>query len=113
MNEIIEIEGLLIGGLTGIIGNPQKNFRWQEEDYLKALSKLLREKPHILLTHLSPAVAELNLQGDERLNIILENGHETILFCGHSYWNYNNVYKMKNGTQILNADKKVFILIKE
>ena len=113
INDIFEIEGLKIGGLSGIIGRTDKNFRLQETDYLKALSNLLSKKPNILLTHLSPQILDENLQGEENITKILENGNITTLFCGHSNWNYNKTYDMKNKTQILNADTKVFILIKE
>ena len=113
INDIFEIEGLKIGGLSGIIGRTDKNFRLQETDYLKALSNLLSKKPNILLTHLSPQILDENLQGEENITKILENGNITTLFCGHSNWNYNKTYDMKNKTQILNTDTKVFILIKE
>lgn len=112
VNEIFEIEGLKIAGLSGIIGRPDKNFRLQETNYLKSLSNLLSKKPNILLTHLSPQISDENLQGDENITKILENGNTTTLFCGHSHWEYNKAFDMKNETQILNADKKVFILTK-
>ena len=113
INEIFEIEGLQIGGLSGIIGRPDKNFRLQEAVYLKALSNLLNKKPTILLTHLSPKILEKEFQGDERVTETLENGNITTLFCGHSHWNTNQPYNLKNKTQILNADTKVFVLTKE
>jgi Icc protein len=113
INEIFEIEGLRIGGLSGIIGRADKNFRLQETDYLKALSNLLNKKPNILLTHLSPQISDEDLQGDENITKILEKGNKTTLFCGHSHWEYNKAFDMKNVTQILNADTKVYILTKE
>ena len=113
INEIFEIEGLKIGGLSGIIGRGDKNFRLQETDYLKALSNLLNKKPNILLTHLSPQILDKNLEGDKNITKILENGNTTTLFCGHSHWEYNSAFDMKNETQILNVDTKVFILIKK
>ena len=113
LNEIFEIEGLKIGGLSGIIGRADKNFRLQETDYLKALSNLLSKKPNILLTHLSPQISDEGFQGDENITKILKNGNTTTLFCGHSHWEYNKAFDMKNETQILNADTKVFILTKE
>lgn len=113
INEIFEIEGLRIGGLSGIIGRADKNFRLQETDYLKALSNLLSKKPNILLTHLSPQISDEDLQGDENITKILEKGNKTTLFCGHSHWEYNKAFDMKNETQILNADTKVFILTKK
>ena len=84
-NEIFEIDGLKIGGLSGIIGRSDKNFRMQETDYLKALTNLLNKKPNILLTHLSPQILEKDLQGEEKVTTILENGNRTTLFCGHSH----------------------------
>lgn len=113
INEIFEIEGLRIGGLSGIIGRADKNFRLEETDYLKALSNLLSKKPNLLLTHLSPQISSEYLQGDERLTEMLVKVNKMILFCGHSHWEYNKAFDMGNETQILNADTKVYILTKE
>lgn len=112
INEVFEFEGLKIGGLSGIIGRSDKNFRLQESDYLKAFSNLLNKKPDILLTHLSPQISDKSLLGNENITQILENGYATTLFCGHSHWEYDKPIDMKNETQVLNTDTKVFILTK-
>ncbi|MFY0675263.1 MAG: metallophosphoesterase [Bacteroidia bacterium] len=111
LKETIEIKGLKIAGLSGIIGNPSKPFRLTEIDYFKSLEKLLKQKPDILLTHLSPADNERNLQGDENLSQKLAK-HDILSFCGHSNWNEFNPIRFEKAN-VLNADSKCYIFENE
>jgi hypothetical protein len=79
-----------------------------ESDYLKALSGLMNKDPDILLTHLSPEAK--GFQGEPKMTSLLERLSPTTLFCGHSHWETNQPVFLKNGTGIINADAKVFIL---
>ncbi|MDQ9021150.1 metallophosphoesterase [Acinetobacter sichuanensis] len=110
-NDFIEINHLKIAGLSGIIGRVDKNFRLPEDEYYSSLKKLLKKQPDILLTHLSPHIQEMNFLGEPQLLHLLEKYAENLLFCGHSHWDTSQVVTLKNNTQILNADSKVFILI--
>lgn len=105
---IVKFKGLTIAGLSGIIGRSDKNFRMPEPEYLKALSELLVKDPDILITHLSPQIG--SFQGEPKMTSLLERYSTTILFCGHSHWETNQPVFSKNGTEIINADAKVFIL---
>jgi calcineurin-like phosphoesterase family protein len=79
-----------------------------EPDYLKALLELMKKDPDILLTHLSPEVK--GFQGEKKVTSLLERLNSITLFCGHSHWETNQPVFLKNGTGIINADSKVFIL---
>ena len=104
------VEGLRVAGLSGIIGRPDKLFRLPEPTYLKAVDSLLRQGPQVLLTHLSPRIEARGLQGEAQLTAVLSTGPRTLVFCGHSHWPTVEPQVLANGTQVLNADSKVFIL---
>jgi hypothetical protein len=106
------VHGLRVAGLSGIIGRPDKNFRLAEAPYLQGVAGLLRQAPHVLLTHLSPRMEAAGLQGEAHLTAVLTAGPRTLVFCGHSHWPTAHPQALANGTQVLNADGKVFILTK-
>ncbi|WP_173911892.1 metallophosphoesterase [Acinetobacter sp. Marseille-Q1618] len=110
-SDIIQLDGIKIAGLSGVIGRIDKNFRRSESDYLKILERFLKQKPDITLTHLSPYFEEYNFLGEVQLTNLLEKYSENLLFCGHSHWETSQAITLKNATQVLNVDTKVFILI--
>lgn len=110
-NDLLKLNGIKVAGLSGIIGRTDKNFRLEEPFYLSAFEKLLKQQPDIILTHLSPHFEEYGFLGELQLTKILEKYAENLLCCGHSHWDTSQVATLRNNTQILNADSKVFILI--
>ena len=108
-NGHVSVHGLLIAGLSGIIGRSDKPFRRSEADYLKALANLLRPQPALLLTHPSPAWA--GYQGEAQLTALLAKTPAPLLCCGHSHWPTQEPLTLPGGTQVLNADTKVYILL--
>ncbi|WP_339274029.1 metallophosphoesterase family protein [Paenibacillus sp. FSL W8-0426] len=103
---------LRIAGLGGIIGRPDKPNRLPEKQYLQSLTKLLKQQPDCLLLHQSPGIPELGCMGEPLIRQALEAGPETVVFCGHTHWEQPLV-QLDNGTQILNADGRLFILTRE
>lgn len=100
---------LRIAGLGGIIGRPDKPNRLPEKHYLQSVNKLLKQQPDCLLLHQSPGIPELGLRGEPLIRQALEAGPETVVFCGHTHWD-TSLVQLNNGTQIVNADSKLFIL---
>ncbi len=107
--EIKELGGIKIGGISGIIGRPSKNFRNEERKHLKALEKILRKQPHFLLLHEGPNDFDLKLRGNLKIREVIELGKETVICCGHTHWKHTLVEK-NNGTKVINADSKCIIL---
>jgi hypothetical protein len=103
-------QGLHVAGLSGIIGRPDKNFRLAEAVYFNRVATLLRQAPQLLLTHLSPGINAKGLPGEAQLTAVLTQGPRTLVLCGHSHWPSVEPQLLANGTQVLNADGKVFIL---
>ena len=100
---------LRIAGLGGIIGRPDKPNRLPEQHYLQSVNKLLKQQPDCLLLHQSPGIPELGLMGEPLIRQALEAGPETVVFCGHTHWD-TSLVQLNNGTQVVNADSKLFIL---
>ncbi|KIV49923.1 hypothetical protein AM501_30990 [Aneurinibacillus migulanus] len=108
---IVNMESFTIAGLGGIIGRPDKPNRIAEAEYLRALRKLLTKQPHCMLLHQSPGFPERFLEGNEQIRKTIEASPGTVVFCGHSHWDTSLVH-LTNGTQVLNADGKIFILLR-
>ncbi|WP_426333195.1 metallophosphoesterase family protein [Paenibacillus silvae] len=99
---------LRIAGLGGIIGRPDKPNRLPAEQYLQSVRKLLKQQPDCLLLHQSPGIAELGLAGEPLIRQALEAGPETLVFSGHTHWDTPFI-QLSNGSQVVNADSKLFI----
>lgn len=99
---------LRIAGLGGIIGRPDKPNRLPAEPYLQSVRKLLKQQPDCLLLHQSPGIAELGLMGEPLIRQALEAGPKTLVFSGHTHWD-TPLVELSNGTQVVNADSKVFV----
>lgn len=107
--QIKKVGNLKIGGISGIIGRPDKPFRNDESKYLKELKKLLLKQPDFILLHEGPNNIHPKLLGNDKIRAMIESSRKNIIFCGHNHWTCSLIEK-ENGTQILNADAKCFIL---
>jgi Icc-related predicted phosphoesterase len=107
--EIIELDNLKIGGLSGIIGRPNKPNRVDENEYLTFLKKLVNKKLDLILLHETPDHPALNFIGNPKIREVIENGKPSNICSGHCNWE-KALVKLNNNTVILNADSKVVIL---
>ncbi len=108
--EIRSLDGITVAGLGGIIGNVNKINRMAENDYLQTLKDLLNQQPNILLQHQGPDFPPIGLPGHEGIRSVVEGSPRTLIFCGHVHWRTPSV-EVGNGSQIVNAEKRVIILI--
>ena len=107
--KIIKVEGLTIGGVSGIIGNPAKPQRVEKEDYLKALKKILTKRPDFTLLHESPNNKNPKLEGNKKIRDLIDCSHGNTICSGHCYWK-ENIIKAENNNQMINVDAKCMIL---
>lgn len=108
-NQIKKVAGLKIGGISGIIGRPDKPFRNEETKHLKELKQLLLKQPDFILLHEGPNNKSPELTGNNDIRLIIEHSQRNIICCGHNHWKRSLIEK-ENGTQIINADSKCIIL---
>ncbi len=110
--ETKEIDGLHIGGISGVIGNPDKIFRRTEEDFAGTINKLLKQRPDILVLHEGPDHPDADCPGSAAIRSALEQSPTTTVICGHKYWDGPEPHLLINGSQVLNVNAKVVILHK-
>jgi hypothetical protein len=107
--EAIELPGLRIAGIGGIIGDPRKLQRRTEEDYLNALAMLLDRRPDVLLCHDGAEGLEHGQRGSPAVRELIELYPPTLVVRGHAHW-HAPLAELSNGTQILNVDSRVVVL---
>lgn len=103
-----EIDGITIGGISGVIGRPSKPNRNAAGTHLKELIYLLQQKPHFVLLHEGPDHLQPRLLGNERIRQIIERYSSSTICCGHRHWDTTLVH-LPNGSQVINVDAKCVI----
>lgn len=108
--EVVELDGLRIGGLSGIIGPPRKPFRRTEECYVDELTRLAAKAPDIVVLHDGPDIPIANLRGSPSIRIALEQTRPFLVIRGHAHWD-NPLIRLANGGQVLNVDARLVMLV--
>lgn len=110
--EAVEVEGLRVGGVGGIIGRPDKPGRREEGEFLELLGGVLRRKPELLVLHQGPDVPGTRVKGSAPIREVLEGREELLVVCGHAHWE-EPLATLKGGTQVLNVDSRTVLLRRE
>lgn len=109
--EIVEVAGLRIGGLGGIIGNPAKPQRREENEYFRALESLLRPRLDVLVMHEGSDGLTPDQPGNAKIRELLEKHPPHLVIRGHKHW-AEPFAQFPSGLQVLNVDARVVILTK-
>ena len=107
--EKIELNGIRIGGISGIIGRSDKTNRVEESDFLDGLTKLSKKDLDFILIHETPDFPKNNENGNSKIRKHIEKLNPTRIFCGHCHWN-NSLANFDNKIQVLNVDSKVILM---
>lgn len=106
--KVIEIGGLRIGGVSGIVGSPGRTNRRSVEEFVEVLLSVLVESPHIVVLHAAPQ-ADDGAPGEEALSTAIKSfGFDGLIVCGHVHWRYR-VQRCGSAT-VLNVDGAVVTL---
>lgn len=108
-NDRVNIGGLKIAGLGGIIGNPRRPRRRSEEQYTGCLEALLRHQTDILITHDGPNEPAQRLRGSPNIREVVERLKPSLVVRGHAHWKQPLV-RLSGGVQVLNVDARVVVL---
>ena len=104
---------LNIGGVSGIVGNPNRNQRRTEDDFLAALESVTDQAPDILLLHQGPTDPERAARrGDPGVALSLETGFQGLTVFGHTRWDWPWLISLGEG-QALNVDGRVVVVLPE
>jgi len=105
---VVEVGGLRIGGVSGIVGSPGRTNRRGRDEFVEVLLGVLAESPHIVVMHAAPQ-ADDGAPGEEALSAAIKSmGFEGLIVCGHVQWR-SRVQSCGNAT-ILNVDGAVVTL---
>jgi hypothetical protein len=106
---IVELNGLKIGGISGIIGRKDKVNRVDEVTFLKNVTRLSKQNLDFLLIHETPDFPVLNQIGNNKIRACIEKSDTTRICCGHCFWE-NSLVEFENKSQVLNVDSKVILM---
>ena len=104
----VELDGLSIAGLGGIIGNPRRPHRRTEEAYLESLLNVLEDSTDILAIHDGPS-GDRGQRGSPRITQLLNELCPPLVIRGHAHWE-TPLTRLEGGTQVLNVDCRVVVL---
>lgn len=105
----VELGGLRIAGLSGIIGNPSRLQRRTQEDYLEELERVLSVPTDILLMHDGPDAPETGLRGSSLVREVIEVLEPTLVVRGHAHWQ-EPLAELDGGVQVLNVDCRAVVM---
>jgi Icc-related predicted phosphoesterase len=106
---VVDLDGLKIAGLSGIVGNPNRPYRRLEPDYVDAVLTLCEAAPHMLVLHDGPDFPSLGFKGNPVIREALEISHPTLVIRGHAHWE-KSLVTLSNGTQVLNVDARAILV---
>lgn len=104
--ELLHLDGLAIGGVAGIAGNPRKPNRRAAEEQSDRILELLLAGPDLLVLHEPPEVDGRRGSPDVRAALDADGG-STLVVCGHCHWSEPLVELPR---QVLNVDGRMVLL---
>lgn len=111
--DLVDAQGLRIGGVSGIIGKPRKLWRKDEATYVRLVGELLDRRPDVLVLHDGPDVPESGYKGTPAIREAIGlHGQDVIVVRGHAYWKQPLV-ALKHGVQVLNVDGRAVLLTRQ
>jgi len=102
------VNGIRIGGVSGIIGRSDRNQRKSEDKFIKKLGKVTNGKNSLILLHQGPEDTVNKQIGEPLITQHLETRGNCIVVFGHCYWSKALVTIGKN--QVLNVDNKLYVV---
>lgn len=105
--DVVELDGLAVGGVGEIIGDPNKPGRKSEGEFLAALELVVETAPRLLVLHEGPAGGEQQW-GSELVRTRVQP-LDGLVVCGHSHWD-EPLFEPATGPQVLNVDARVVVL---
>ncbi len=100
---VVERDGLRVGGVGFIAGNPNKPGRRSEQEQLEGLELVIAEKPDVLVLHEGPSGPE-GFPGNP--DIATRTG-ATLTICGHVHW---PSARWSDDASVVNVCERVLVL---
>lgn len=109
--DIVTVDGLRVGGVSGIIGATKEGRAWRrgEHAFVITLRSVLQSRPQILLLHQGPAGGATDQPGHAAIRAVLERTPEVLTLCGHVHWT-SPLTDLPHGGHELNVDGRAVLL---
>lgn len=105
--DVVELDGLRVGGVGLISGNPARRGRRAEADQLALIELTAELAPELLVLHEGPSGGSTQ-PGHSAVRDIVEGARVPLTVCGHEHWDHP-LAEHATG-QMLNVDTRVLIL---
>ncbi len=111
--DVVNVDGLTVGGISGIPGKPRKPWRYDERMWAERADRVFADPLDILLLHQGPKGAARGCRGELVVNQTLESARHTphVVAFGHCQWPI--VLEDRDEMQWLNVDSRVVVLLRE
>ena len=106
--DCVVLDGLRVGGVGGICGNPKKENRREPEAFVRTIQQVLANRPHALVLHEGPDGGLPGLRGNADVRAAVD-ARKTLVICGHCHW-HAPLVTLAGGTQVLNVDARAVVL---
>jgi len=106
--DVVELDGIRIGGVGGIIGSKPKPGRRSLDAQAALLERAIDGEPDVLVLHEGPNGGDDAQRGNGTLRELIEAGGVGFTVCGHDHWP-SPLASHEHG-QILNVDTRVVVL---
>ena len=105
----IDLDGLRLGGISGMIGNSNGLLSRNEAAFASAVAQLVSQPLDILIMHDGPNVAGTDLAGWPAVRHVLEGAAPMLVVRGHDQWPIP-LAELSNESQVLNVEERVVVL---
>jgi 3',5'-cyclic-AMP phosphodiesterase len=105
---VAALDGLRVGGVGFIAGNPGKPGRRSEDEQLALIEQVLVESPDVLVLHEGPSGSP-SQRGSAAVRDVLTAFGAPLTICGHRRWS-EPLLSLEGGGQVLNVDERAVVL---
>ncbi len=105
--DVVELDGIRIGGVGGIIGSKPKPGRRTEDAQLARIERAIDAELDVLVLHEGPDGGD-GQRGNSTIRSLVEAGGVGLTICGHDHWR-EPLAAHEHG-QILNVDTRVVVM---
>jgi hypothetical protein len=105
--DVVELEGLKIGGVGYVVGDPNKKGRRDEDEQVARVELVAESGVDALVLHEGPELDDDQI-GHVAITRVLEEHAVPFTLCGHRPW--SNPLAVIDGRQVLNVHERVVVL---
>lgn len=110
--DFVELDGVRIGGVSGIIGNSKKPWRRTESRWRTLAEPVLAKSLDLFVLHQGPDAPIQRYRGHSMVrDAIYESHGAPLVVFGHCYWPEPWV-RLPGGAQALNVDSRAVLLVR-